>query len=157
MKEPRSSEIHSADVPQEDNLGDVRRTVEAIAAGLEDSQSIADRTGRSKRHVGYAINAAIVLGWLDEGDDRLQVLEMAKTLLAEKPGSAGEGVVFRSSIEKSAVLGVLAPGLLAQAAPSREQISEQIQARAGLSKSTSDRRAQALLAWRRQVLEAGGG
>ena len=58
MTETPQSEIHSADVPQEDNLGDVRRTVEAIAAGLEDTESIAGRTGRSKRHVGYAINAA---------------------------------------------------------------------------------------------------
>ena len=157
MDKTEDSGIHSADVPQEDNLGDVRRTVEAIAAGLEDSQSIADKTGRSKRHVGYAINAAIVLGWLDEGDERLAVLDAAKALFAQKPGSAGEGAIFRACIEKSAVLAELAPGLLAEPAPTREQLSARIQERAGLSKSTSDRRAQTLLSWRRQVLEAGRG
>ena len=152
MTETAQSEIHSADVPQEDNLGDVRRTVEAIAAGLEDTGSIASRIGRSRRHVGYAINAAIVLGWLEEGDDKLAVLAAAQKLLAQKAGSDAERAVLRESIEQSAVLRALAPGLLAAAEPSREQISERIEALSGLSKSTSVRRAQTLLSWRRQVV-----
>ena len=146
-------EIHSADAPQEDNLGDVRRTVEAVAQGLEDTQSIADRTKRSRRHVGYAINAAIVLGLIDEGEERLTVLEAGKKLLAHPEGSAEERAFLRAAIEKSAVLRALAPELLAAVEPERATISGRIQTLAGLSKSTSDRRAQTLLSWRRQVLE----
>lgn len=153
MTDPaKSPEIHSADVPQEDNLGDVRRTVEAIAAGLEDTESIATRTARSKRHVGYAINAAIVLGWIEVGDEKIAVLEQGKKLLAQAADSEGERTVLRESIDKSPVLRALAPGLLAPAGPTRDQLSTQIQALAGLSKSTADRRAQALLSWRRQVV-----
>ena len=146
------SEIHSADVPQEDNLGDVRRTVEAIAAGLEDTESIAARTGRSKRHVGYAINAAIVLGWIEEGEDKLVVLALAQKLLAAKAGGDEERAVLRKSIEESAILRTLAPQLLAAAEPTREQLSARIQSLSGLSPSTSIRRAQTLLSWRRQVV-----
>ena len=147
------SEIHSADVPQEDNLGDVRRTVEAIAAGLEDTGSIAARTARSKRHVGYAINAAIVLEWIEVGDDKLTVLEPGRRLLAQKAGSGEERAVLRESLAGSAVLKRLAPELLAAAEPTREQLSARIQELAGLSRSTSDRRAQTLLSWRRQVVD----
>lgn len=157
MTDTPQSEIHSADVPQEDNLGDVRRTVEAIAAGLEDTESIAGRIGRSKRHVGYAINAAIVLGWIEEGEDQLLVLKLATKLLAQKAGSDAERAVLRESIEGSAVLRALAPELLALAEPTREQLSGRIQALSGLSPSTSVRRAQTLLSWRRQVVgEAAG-
>jgi hypothetical protein len=148
----QAPEIHSADAPQEDNLGDVRRTVEAVAQGLEDTQSIADRTQRSRRHVGYAINAAIVLGWIAEGEERLTVLDDGKKLLAHPAGSAEERAFLRAAIGKSPALKALAPDLLAAVEPERATISERIQKLAGLSKSTSDRRAQTLLSWRRQVL-----
>ena len=152
MTEPKDPEIHSADVPQEDNLGDVRRTVEAIAAGLEDTQRIAEKTGRSKRHAGYAINAAVVLGWIELGEDKLLVLPAAQKLFAQKAGSDGERAVLRESIEQSPILRALCPALLAPAEPTKDQLSASIQALSGLSKSTADRRAQALLSWRRQVV-----
>jgi hypothetical protein len=144
-------EIDSADVPQEDNLGDVRRTVHAIADGLEDTQSIAERTGRSKRHVGYAINAAFVLGWI-EIDEKLSVLEDGKALLAQPENSAGERAVEKSACESSEILRLLAPDMFAEIEPVKSIFSERIQRLAGLAKSTADRRAQTLLAWRRQIL-----
>ncbi len=150
-----STEFNSADAPQEDNLADVRSTVQAIADGLHDTQSIADRTKRSRRHVGYAINAAIVLGWLDEGDDGLAVQEAGKKLLLQKPNTAEEKAFLRAAIEASPAMRALAPALLGKEQPTREALSESIRTLAGLSKSTSDRRAQTLLSWRRQVLEEG--
>jgi hypothetical protein len=153
MAEPTEPELHSADVPQEDNLGDVRNTVQAIVDGLHDTQSIADRTKRSRRHVGYAINAAIVLGWIGEGDEGLSVLEPGKKLLAHAAGTPDERKAMREAIEKSTSVHALAPDLLAAAEPTRTAISERIQKLAHLSKSTSDRRAQTLLSWRRQILE----
>jgi hypothetical protein len=147
-------EIHSADAPQEDNLADVRSAVQAIADGLHDTQSIADRTGRSRRHVGYAINAAIGLGWLGESDEGLALLDAGKALLAQKAGTAEERALHKRSIEESPTLKAIAPDLLAAAAPDRKKISDTIAALTGLSKATSDRRAQTLMSWRRQVLEA---
>jgi len=146
-------QIHSTDVPQEDNLGDVRRTVQAVADGFEDTQSIAERTHRSSRHAGYAINAAITLGWIDAGEEKLAVLETGRKLLAEKPGSAGERALLRAAVEGAPVLLLLAPGLLAEAAPEKSVLCESIERQSGLSKSTAGRRAQTLLSWRRQLLE----
>lgn len=145
-------ELHSADVPQEDNLTDVRRTVEAIGSGLEDTQGIAERTRRSRRHAGYAVNAAIVLGWVEAGD-ALVVTGQGRKLLATAEGSEAERAAYREAIEKSPSVSAIAPSLLGTEQPARAAIAEQISKLAGLAKSTAERRAQTLLSWRRQVLE----
>jgi hypothetical protein len=144
-------QIDSADVPQEDNLGDVRRTVQAIADGLEDTQGIAERTGRSKRHAGYAINAAYVLGWITI-DEKVSVLEAGKALLAQPENSQAERALQKQACESSESLKLIAPDLFAEIEPAKNVISERIQRLAGLAKSTADRRTQTLLAWRRQIL-----
>ncbi len=145
-------ELHSADVPQEDNLTDVRRTVEAIGSGLEDTQGIAERTKRSRRHAGYAVNAAIVLGWVEAGD-ALVTTEQGRKLLATAEGSEAERAAYREAIEKSPSVSAIAPALLGADPLERNTIAEQISKLAGLAKSTAERRAQTLLSWRRQVLE----
>ena len=155
MTEP---ELHSADVPQEDNLGDVRRSVQAIADGHHDTASIAQRTQRSARHAGYAINAAIALEWIGEPDESkpeegLVIHELGKKLLATKAGSPEERKVWRDSIEQSASLKAIAPGLFGAAEPEVKVIAAAIVRLAGLAQSTAERRARTLIAWRRQVLE----
>lgn len=145
------AELHSADVPQEDNLTDVRRTVEAIGSGLEDTQSIGERTRRSRRHAGYAVNAAIVLGWVEAGD-KLAPTELGRKLLAAAEGSEAERAAFREAIEKSPAVSAIAPALLGPQEPARDAIAGRISALAGLAQSTAERRAQTLLSWRRQVL-----
>jgi hypothetical protein len=144
-------ELHSADVPQEDNLTDVRRTVEAIGSGLEDTQGIAERTRRSRRHAGYAVNAAIVLGWVEAGD-ALVPTELGRKLLAAPEGSEAERAAFREAIEKSPSVSAIAPALLGTEPPDRVAIAARITQLAGLAASTAGRRAQTLLSWRRQVL-----
>ena len=144
-------ELHSADVPQEDNLADVRRTVLAIDLGLEDTQSIAERTQRSRRHAGYAINAAIVLELIEAGD-KLVATPLGKKLLGTAEATDAERAVWREAIEKSPSMQALFPALLEPAEPTRTAIAEKIAQLASLAKSTSERRAQTLLSWRRQVL-----
>lgn len=145
------AELHSADVPQEDNLTDVRRTVAAIASGLEDTQSIAELTRRSRRHAGYAINAAIVLGWVEAGD-KLAPSALGRKLLAAAEGSEAERAVVREAIEKSPSMIAIAPALLGPEEPTRAALAASIAALAGLARSTAERRAQTLLSWRRQAL-----
>lgn len=147
-----TTELTSADVPQEDNLHNVRLVAQAIADGLEDTQSIADRAKISRRHVGYAINACFVLGWVAETPEKLAASDAARALFKTTPGSAEEKALLRASIEGSAAIHAIAPALLAAGEPDRPAIVERIAAATGLSKSTSDRRAQTLLSWRRQVL-----
>ena len=147
-------ELTTADVPQEDDLAKVRRVAAAIDKGLQDTLSISEQSKVSRRHVGYAINAALVLGWVTEGPEQLVATEQGKKLLQETAGSAGERACFRAAIEASPALKALAPDLLAAAGPSRAVLGQRIVDATGLSKSTAERRAQALLAWRRQVLEA---
>jgi hypothetical protein len=144
-------ELTTADVPQEDDLRKVRLVVDAVGQGLQDTLSIAQRSGVSRRHVGYALNAALVLGWVAEGAEQLEATEQGKKLLKTAAGSAEERAAFKSAIEGSAALREVAPDLLAAASPTRAQLGERIVEATGLSKSTADRRAQALLAWRRQV------
>ena len=146
-------ELSTADVPQEDDLQKVRLVVAAIGQGLQDTLSIAEKSGVSRRHVGYAINAAMVLGWAAEGEQELVATETGKKLLEAAVGTPDERALLRTAIEASAALKALAPDLLAAAGPTREQLGDRIALATGLSKSTSLRRAQALLAWRRQVLE----
>jgi hypothetical protein len=154
-------ELHSADVPQEDNLGDVRRSVQAIADGHHDTASIAQRTQRSARHAGYAINAAIALEWIGEPDESkpeeegLVIHELGKKLLATKAGSADERKIWRESIEKSYAVAAIAPQLLGAAEPEVKTIAASIVKLAALAQSTAERRARTLIAWRRQALEPG--
>jgi hypothetical protein len=141
-------ELSTADVPQEDDLAKVRAVLEGIAAGLWNTQDIADKTGVSRRHVGYGINAAIVLGWVVEGEEKLEVTPQGQAVLAQAKGSAEERAEIKKSIEGSGPL----HDLLAETPPTRVQLGERISAAAGLAKSTAERRGQALLAWRRQVI-----
>jgi hypothetical protein len=152
MTEP---EIHSADVPQEDNLGDVRRTLEAIVSGVQDTQGIAEKTKRSARHASYAINAAFILGFVEEPEDEnasLVVHEIAKKLLATTVGSEQERAVFRQAFEASGPLRQIVPRFFEGEEPDRKVIAASIVKLAGLSESTAIRRAATLLAWRRQIL-----
>ena len=147
-------ELTTADVPQEDDLAKVRQVAAAIDKGLQDTLSIAEESKVSRRHVGYAINAAMVLGWVAEGPEQLIATEQGKKLLQTAASSAEERALFRAAIEGSATLKSLAPDLLAAVGPTRVVLGQRIAEATGLAKSTAERRAQALLAWRRQVLPA---
>lgn len=144
--------LHSAEIPQADSLANVRRVLEALSGGATAREQITEQTGISQRHVGYALAAARVLGWL--GDDGTSITPAGRELLAAPPGTADERAHFRRAIAGCDVVKQIAPDLFEPVAPTKEALARRIfRLTAGLGKETARRRAQTLLAWRSQVLE----
>ncbi|WP_437892977.1 hypothetical protein [Sorangium sp. So ce124] len=149
---PTTRLLHSAEIPQADNLANVRRVLEALSGGVTEKERISEQTGISLRHVGYALAAARVLGWL--GDDGASITPAARELLATSSGSADERTHLRRAIFACEVVKEVAPDLFEPSAPTREALARRIfRFTAGIGKETARRRAQTLLAWRSQVLE----
>ncbi|MGK3993004.1 hypothetical protein [Sorangium sp. So ce1024] len=148
---PPTRLLRSAEIPQADNLANVRRALEALAAGAATREQIAEQTGISLRHVGYALAAARVLGWL--GDDA-SITPAGRALLAAPAGTPDERAHLRRAIFACDVVKEVAPDLFEPAAPTTAALARRIfRFTAGIGKETARRRAQTLLAWRKQVLE----
>ena len=149
---PRNPRFESHQIPQADNLDDVRRVVAGIADGATPAQ-ISERTEISARHVSYALQAARTLGWLAEGE-KLEVTDLGQTLLKTTAGSLEERDAYRGAITSSDVLKAVAPGLLAETAPTRDELTAKIRKAApDLSDETAKRRAQTLLSWRTRATD----
>lgn len=150
---PRKRTIPSADVPQRDQLADVRRVVEALVERPGSTSDLTVRARLSERHVGYALHAARVLGWL-ASDGTHAVTAAGRKLVGEVPGGIGERSRFRTAIELSPVLKQLAPGLLGRTRPTKAYLAARIvKLSPELGSETAGRRAQTLLAWREQALD----
>ena len=148
---PRSTpEIKSGDVPQSSNLARIRCVVTAIAGGAATLEQIAEETDFSARHIGYAARAAQTLGLLDA--DRAPT-PLGRALIETEQESEEERDVLRRSIEESAILRAIAPGLLAPKRPTKRALAARIERSSGLSTATSEHRASDLLAWREQLIE----
>ena len=144
--------LTSIEIPQADSLENVRRVVEAIASGAATRKEISEKTDISLRHIDYAIHAAKSLGFLAEGEG-LSVSDSGRALAATGRGSNEERDALKVAINANEVVSLLAPGLLADAAPAKADLTKHIQeACPELSEATAARRAQTLLAWRSQVL-----
>ncbi|AUX33930.1 MULTISPECIES: hypothetical protein [Sorangium] len=149
---PPTRLLRSTEIPQADNLANVRRVLEALAGGASAKDEIAQQTGISVRHVGYALAAARVLGWL--GDDDVSITPAGRGLLAVPPGTADERAQLRRAIFACDVVKEVAPDLFEPAAPTVVALARRLyRSTAGIAKETARRRAQTLLAWRSQVLE----
>lgn len=149
---PPTRLLRSAEIPQADNLANVRRALAALAGGAAAREQIAEQTGISLRHVGYALAAARVLGWL--GDDDASITPAGRALLAAPAGSPDERAHLRRAIFACDVVKEVAPDLFEPAAPTTAALARRIfRFTAGIGKETARRRAQTLLAWRKQVLE----
>ncbi|WP_437331520.1 hypothetical protein [Sorangium sp. So ce394] len=149
---PPTRLLRSTEIPQADNLANVRRVLEALAGGATAKEAIAQQTGISLRHVGYALAAARVLGWL--GDDDASITPTGRELLAAPPSTADERALLRRAIFACDVVKEVAPDLFEPAAPTAVALARRLyRSTAGIAKETARRRAQTLLAWRSQVLE----
>ncbi|WP_437595532.1 hypothetical protein WMF28_23510 [Sorangium sp. So ce590] len=149
---PPTRLLRSTEIPQADNLANVRRVLEALAGGVTAKEQIVEQTGISLRHVGYALAAARVLGWL--GDDDAAITPAGRELLAAPPGTADERMLLRRAIFICDVVKEVAPDLFDPAAPTTVALARRLyRFTAGIGKETARRRAQTLLAWRSQVLE----
>ncbi len=145
--------LESHEIPQADNLDNIRSVIEAVAAGKNATSDIADHTKISSRHVSYAVHAAKVLGWVTS-EENAALTDAGKALLATKAGSAEERDAFRSAVGQSEVIKMLAPDLLGEKAPTHEDLLKRIrQAVPDMSEATAERRAQTLLSWRNQALD----
>ncbi len=149
---PKSSPIR-LQVPQTDKLGKVRAVVDALAAGAATRVDLQRVTRLSERHLNYAIASGKVLGLLAELRKKDVALtakgsELARTTV----GGADEKAVLFRAVVSSPAMKRIAPTLLGRTGPSRHQLAERIRHLARVSKSTAERRAQALLAWRKQLV-----
>ena len=148
---PRTTtEIKSGDVPQAPNLARIRCVVTAIAGGATTNEQIAEETDFSARHIGYAARAAQTLGLLDA---RRAPTTLGRELIETEQESEQERDVLRRSVEQSAILRVIAPGLLSPKPPTKKALATRIERSSGLSRATSEHRASDLLSWREQILE----
>jgi hypothetical protein len=144
--------IDSQDIPQADSLRNLRHIVDAIGLGASTAEQIEDRTQIASRHVAYALHAARTLGWVVEERGGWGLTALGAELRRTSAGGEEERACFRKSFKQSVPLQVLVPDLLEKHPPSREALTKHIEALSGLSLATADRRAQALLSWRNQML-----
>lgn len=144
--------VPAREVPQADNLENVRAVLEVVAEGEAAPRVLSERSGVSKRHVGYALHAARTLQLL-EPDGPPALTPRGQALLAAEPGSLEERGRWRSAVLESPLLGELAPDLLFATPPDVATLSTRIQKLVPqMAKSTAQRRAQALLSWRAQLI-----
>jgi hypothetical protein len=139
-------------VPQSNDLGAIRRVVAAAADGDATPKTLAIKTGISKRHVGYALQAARVLGLLGS-DAQFTLTERGRRVLETREDTLEERAELRCAILESPALRQIAPDLLNAIGPTVEELRDRIMlATRALSESTAHRRAQTLLAWRARLL-----
>ena len=144
--------LEAADVPQADSLATVRAVVAAVCMGNQTIADVAFTTGYSVRHAAYRLHAARILGLVVlVGQNLVGPTDEAFELLDSRPGSAEESLSFERAVRNSPKLRALAPDLLARRPILKGELAERIARRAHLSPATASRRAQCLLAWRRQI------
>jgi|GEM_PF-1415254 len=148
--------MKAVDIPQADSLSRVRELVSTVQFGATDAQRLQRVMTLHPRHVGYHLHAARILNWLEKGADGWAVTAGGEKLLGTQPGTDGERTLFRSAIEASASLKIIAPGLLADTPPEQGALSVRIQEEAGIAPATARRRASTLLRWRTQSLPMKG-
>ena len=144
--------LNSRDVPQSDSLDRIRRVVAAVSQGAGAAAEIAAATSISLRHVHYALNSARVLGWVREAHGAWAATTTGTELLARPPDTKTEREWLARSLEASKVVQKIAPGLLGPDEPSLKSLAQRIHRLSGLAPDTAKRRAQTLLAWRRDIL-----
>jgi len=147
METPR---LRSADIPQAEDLTEVRELVSALLEVGTSTDALADHTGFSDRHVCYRLHAAKVLGLID---GKRALTDRGDRLLATPPGSPDERSALAEAVASCPVVKLVAPDLLTAQALDLDQVSTALAQVAGLSASTAARRARILEAWRQQLAE----
>jgi hypothetical protein len=151
-QEGLSGTLKKADVPQADNLELVREVLDALGFGRATPEDVVATTGFSLRHVHYRLHSARVLGFVRMGRNIASLTEQGRKLIRTDVGSIEERDLLIAGIKQSGVLQKLCPSLLDRRPPRRAELARRIGQKTGLSPSTASRRAQALLAWRRQLI-----
>jgi hypothetical protein len=140
--------LHQVDVPQADNLDTIRAVVEAVKKCGSDVLEISERTAVSGRHVRYRLQAARILGFLDDGR---ALTSRGRSLLDTRPGSEQEKKVFTGGLQASAIVRTLLPDLLSEKPFDVGSAASKIVASTGMALATAERRARVLRSWRRRL------
>lgn len=144
----KSIVFSSNDVPQADSLDTIRILIKAIKEFGSSLDTLEEVTDFSYRHLRYRIQAARILGFLD---DRCHVTASGRKLISHSRGSRKETDLFKSAIRKTLVVKALVPDLFELENVPVSQISKDLARQTGLSKATADRRARVLRSWARQL------
>lgn len=145
--------MRGIDIPQTDDLERVVQAVEAVQSGARSADEVGLRIGLSARHAGYALHAARVLGFIQEGDPGWTSTRRGRDLLDRQGASRDEGL--RDAIGESRLMRV-APHLLESRPVTLEGLVRAIGNLTGLSQATAERRAKTLLSWRRRLVQEPG-
>ena len=143
------SALRTGDIPQAENLEEVREVVTAVQIVGTATEDLAEYTGFSDRHVCYRLHAAEVLGWLTK---KRRITSLGDRLLATSPGSREEHEALRVSVGKCRVIKLVVPDLLTSPELDHMTVADKLRQLAGLSASTAERRARVLVAWHRQLM-----
>lgn len=141
--------ISGANVPQAP-LASVRKVVDALSAGAATTDDVARVTEIEHRHVSYALRAAETLGLVDLD---AKLTDLGRALAATPPRGHAERHVFRHAAAASELLRAIMPDVLAERAPTREEVVARLVERTTLGASTAARRATDLLSWRRYLVD----
>lgn len=144
----RTDKLSASDIPQADSLSTIRVVLEAIVASGKNSAAIGEATKFSERHIRYRLQAARILGLLDESR---KISASGQRLLNAKPGSMDEIRVLRAAVKKSRVVKSIIPDLLTTDSVPVARISQEFSRLTGLASATADRRARVLRSWARQL------
>lgn len=145
-------ELKRGDVPQS-RLLHIRRVVDAVAKGRKTVERVAAAARMEGRAAQYHLRAAESLGLITKKDRAYRTTRLGERLHATVRDSAEEREAFADAVRGSAKLGVIAPGLIARDAPTREALARNLVQVAKLGWKTADRRAADLLKWRREILD----
>jgi hypothetical protein len=143
-----ASRLKTSDIPQAENLLEIRELVSALTEVGTETEALAEHTGFSDRHVCYRLHAAKVLGLVD-GARRITAL--GSRLLGSPPGSQDERTALCLAVGNCRAVRRVVPDLLESAEFDQNAVAEKLKELAGLSASTAQRRAHILAAWREQL------
>lgn len=143
--------LKTSDVPQADSLALVRRLLQAVADKPDAAvKQWAEITGFSERHVRYRLQAARVLGFLQDGNETV-LNARAKRLLATSPASPEEKKQLVAAVNACEVIQQIAPNFLDSEQLDTKKLADRIARLSGLSLATAERRAGGLRSWHRSL------
>ena len=141
------------DLPQCDRFAIVRGGLAAFAAGRSSAGS-----GLPPRQLAYALHAAQILGFSNGAGADRRVEPAGQAFLRSREGSRRERELLAAAIRGSAFArSAIAADLLDAPGPSVAELVRRIEGVTGdRATSTVRRRAQCLIAWRRQLVASSG-
>lgn len=136
-------------------LANIRRFVDACyEVERVPSLKIADVSQLSARHVGYAAQAAELLGFVERAGRQSSLSPSGKRLALSEKHSEEEKKLLFSGAKNSRALQTVAPGLFSRKPPTLQRLSDHLTEMTGLGATTAAHRAAMLLKWRDQLLQS---